>query len=217
MTKQLFTYLLLLQISSPSFAQELYQPRQIKQAYDKQTRSLDGKPGKNYWQNTAKYDIALTVTPPDRRVKGTETITYINNSPDTLKSIVFRLLLNSHTAQAVRQWPVSSAYLTSGVHIDRYAENKVVQTWEEGDKDKITFRVIPLATPLAPKSSVQLAFDWHYDLSVESDREGAIDSTTFFLAYFYPRVGVYDDYNGWDMTHFPESIEFYNDFGDYNL
>ncbi len=135
----------------------------------------------------------------------------------TLKSIVFRLLLNSHTAQAVRQWPVSSAYLTSGVHIDRYAENKVVQTWEEGDKDKITFRVIPLATPLAPKSSVQLAFDWHYDLSVESDREGAIDSTTFFLAYFYPRVGVYDDYNGWDMTHFPESIEFYNDFGDYNL
>lgn len=200
-----------------SFAQELYQPRQIKQAYDKQTRSLNGKPGKNYWQNTAKYDIALTVNPPDRRVKGKETIMYTNNSSDTLKTIVFRLILNSHTAQAVRQWPVSSAYLTSGVHIDRYAENKVVQTWEEGDKDKTTFRVIALATPLAPKSSVQLDFDWHYDLSVESDREGAIDSTTYFLAYFYPRVGVYDDYNGWDMTHFPESIEFYNDFGDYNL
>jgi hypothetical protein len=211
-----FSYLFLL-LSTSTFAQELYQPRQIKQAYSKQTRSLDGKPGKNYWQNTAKYDIALTVTPPDRRVKGTETITYTNNSPDTLKSIVIRLLLNSHTAQAVRQWPVSSAYLTSGVHIDRYAENKVTQTWEEGDKDKITFRVIKLAMPLAPKTSVQLSFDWHYDLSVESDREGAIDSTTYFLAYFYPRVGVYDDYNGWDMTHFPEAIEFYNDFGDYNL
>jgi len=215
--KTLFAFFVVLTSSINSFAQELYQPRQIKQAYDRQTRSLDGKPGNNYWQNTAKYDIALTVTPPDRRVKGTETITYTNNSSDTLKSIVFRLILNSHTAQAVRQWPVSSAYLTSGVHIDRYAENKVVQSWEEGDKDKTTFRVIPLATPLAPKSSVQLSFDWHYDLSIESDREGAIDSTTYFLAYFYPRVGVYDDYNGWDMTHFPESIEFYNDFGDYNL
>ncbi|MDB5256128.1 MAG: aminopeptidase [Chitinophagaceae bacterium] len=214
--KHLLTWTLLF-TSTMTFAQELYQPRQIKQAYDKQTRSPDGKPGKNYWQNTAKYDIALTVTPPDRRVKGTETITYTNNSPDTLKTIVIRLLLNSHTAQAVRQWPVSSAYLTSGVHIDRYAENKVVQPWEEGGKDKITFRQIKLASPLAPKASVQLSFDWHYDLSVESDREGAIDSTTYFLAYFYPRVGVYDDYNGWDVTHFPESIEFYNDFGDYHL
>lgn len=208
---------LLVLTSHYSFSQELYQPRQIKQAYAKQTRSLDGKPGKNYWQNTATYNIALTVNPPDRRVKGTETITYTNNSPDTLKSIVIRLILNSHTPQAVRHWPVSSAYLTSGVHIDRYAENKVDKVWEEGDKDKITFRQIELSKPLAPKASVELSFDWHYDLSVESDREGAIDSTTYFLAYFYPRVGVYDDYNGWDLTHFPESLEFYNDFGDYNL
>ena len=204
-------------IVQKSFSQELYQPRQIKQAYEKQTRSLDGKPGKNYWQNTANYNIALTIHPPDRRVNGTETITYTNNSPDTLKTIVIRLILNSHTAQAVRQWPVSSAYLTSGVHIDRYAENKVVKTWEEGDKDKITFRQLQLSNPLAPKASVQLSFDWHYDLSLESDREGMIDSTTYFLAYFYPRVGVIDDYNGWDLTHFPEALEFYNDFGDYNL
>ncbi|MDF2454460.1 MAG: aminopeptidase [Cytophagaceae bacterium] len=215
MKKIIFAALLL--TSTYSFSQELYQPRQIKQAYAKQTRSPDGKPGKSYWQNTATYNIALTVNPPDRRVKGKETITYTNNSPDTLKTIVIRLILNSHTPQAVRHWPVSSAYLTSGVHIDRYAENKVEKAWEEGDKDKITFRQIELSKPLAPKAAVELSFDWHYDLSVESDREGAIDSTTFFLAYFYPRVGVYDDYNGWDLTHFPESLEFYNDFGDYNL
>jgi Peptidase family M1 domain len=216
MMKKILACFLLL-TSSNIFAQELYQPRQIKQAYSKQTRSLDGKPGKKYWQNTATYDIALTVNPPDRRINGTETITYTNNSPDTLKTLVIRLILNSHTAQAVRHWPVSSAYLTSGVHIDRYAENNIVQNWLEGDKDKITFRQIKLATPLAPKTSIQLSFDWHYDLSLESDREGMIDSTTYFLAYFYPRVGVYDDYNSWDLIHFPESLEFYNDFGDYKL
>lgn len=25
---------------------------------------MDGKPGKNYWQNTANYNITLTVLPP---------------------------------------------------------------------------------------------------------------------------------------------------------
>ena len=44
-----------------------------------------------------------------------------------------------------------------------------------------------------------------------------IDPTTYFLAYFYPRVAVYDDYNGWDRLPFVDSKEFYNDFNDYTL
>ena len=48
-------------------------------------------------------------------------------------------------------------------------------------------------------------------------REGVIDSTSFYLAYFYPRVSVYDDYNGWDRLEFLDAQEFYNDFNDYTL
>ena len=56
--------------------------------------------------------------------------------------------------------------------------------------------------PLAPGDSVELAFTWHYDVSRQPGREGMIDSTTYFLAYFYPRVAVYDDTDGWDtMDH----------------
>ena len=44
-----------------------------------------------------------------------------------------------------------------------------------------------------------------------------IDSTTYYLAYFYPRVSVYDDYNGWDTLAFLDAQEFYNDFNDYTL
>jgi Peptidase family M1 domain len=44
-----------------------------------------------------------------------------------------------------------------------------------------------------------------------------IDSTTFFLAYFYPRIAVYDDYYGWDRLDFTDQQEFYNDFNDYTL
>ena len=32
-------------------SQGLYMPRDIKAAYKNGTRSMDGKPGKNYWQN----------------------------------------------------------------------------------------------------------------------------------------------------------------------
>ena len=44
-----------------------------------------------------------------------------------------------------------------------------------------------------------------------------IDSTTYYLAYFYPRVAVYDDYNGWDDIEHNDALEFYNDFNDYIL
>jgi Peptidase family M1 domain len=62
-----------------------------------------------------------------------------------------------------------------------------------------------------------LSFDWHYDVSLESNREGMLDSTSFFLAYFYPRVAVYDDYAGWDRMTFSDGKEFYSDFNDYTL
>ncbi|GAB3547241.1 M1 family metallopeptidase [Spirosoma fluminis] len=196
-------------------AQTLYMPRNIKKAYQKGTRSMDGRPGKNYWQNTARYAITVTAAPPSRTVQGTEEITYINNSPDTLQGLVFKLFLNSHKPGAIRQNMFSDKYLTSGVHIDKYAENGAQKTWQ--DAGNATAKGVRLTKPLLPRDSVKLSFDWHYDVSVETNREGALDSTTFFLAYFYPRVAVYDDYYGWDQTTFTEAQEFYSDFNDYTV
>ncbi|WP_158500546.1 M1 family metallopeptidase [Spirosoma radiotolerans] len=190
-------------------------PRNIKKAYQKGTRSMDGKPGKNYWQNFARYSINITVNPPSRTIRGTEEITYINNSPDTLKTLVFKLILNSHKPGAVRQGPASADYMTSGIHIDKYTDG--TSTRQFPDAGTLTAQRMQLTKAVVPHDSVKLTFDWHYDVSVESGREGALDSTTFFLAYFYPRVAVLDDYYGWDMTQFTEAQEFYNDFNDYTL
>ncbi|WP_461131445.1 M1 family metallopeptidase [Spirosoma aerophilum] len=196
-------------------AQGLYMPRNVKQAYQKGTRSMDGRPGKNYWQNTARYNITITATPPSRTIRGTEEITYINNSPDTLRALVFKLFLNSHQPGAVRQSPASADYLTSGIHIDKYTEGRNDKIWR--DAGNATQRQMALTQPLMPRDSVKLAFQWHYDVSVESGREGVLDSTTFFLAYFYPRIAVMDDYYGWDRTTFTEAQEFYSDFNEYTL
>src|SRR4029077_5673787 len=69
-------------------------PRNIQKTYDKGTRSVDGKPGKKYWQNTANYDLKVNFDPVTRLITGVASINYINNSPDTLRQIVFKLYPN---------------------------------------------------------------------------------------------------------------------------
>ncbi|MDB4914329.1 MAG: hypothetical protein JWM95_1973 [Gemmatimonadetes bacterium] len=195
---------------------QLPMPRDVKAAFAKGTRSPDGKPGSRYWQNRARYVIELTAAPPNRAVHGTEQITYFNNSPDTLRDLVFRLYLNIHKPGAPRDGGASENYLTSGVHVDAFTVNGQAAPWP-ADPGAFTTQRVKLPVALNPRDSVRLSVTWHYDASRESNREGMIDSTTLFLAYFYPRVAVYDDYNGWDRTTFTDQQEFYSDFNDYDV
>ena len=68
-------------ISSQS---NIHIPKEIQKAYENNTRSKDGKPGENYWQNFVDYKIDVTVTPETRGIDGKETVVYTNNSPDEL-------------------------------------------------------------------------------------------------------------------------------------
>ncbi|MFL5630020.1 MAG: M1 family peptidase, partial [Gemmatimonadaceae bacterium] len=194
----------------------LYMPRAIRAAYQKGTRSPDGRPGPNYWQNRARYSIAITALPPDRTVRGTEQIVYANNSPDTLENPVIKLFINIHKPGAPRAFGATPDYLTSGVHFDSVRVNGQPVSWQV-TPNTFTSPSFKLPTPLLPHDSVRLSFKWHYDISLSSNREGMIDSTTWFFAYFYPRVAVYDDYNGWDRIDFTDLQEFYSDFNDYDV
>ena len=202
-------------MGSFSFGQELYVPRDVKKAYENETRSKSGKPGENYWQNSAKYKIDLQVNPPNRTIKGSEEIIYTNNSPHTLNSLNFKLILNNHKPGAARLGQASEDYMTNGIEIDSYSENGTKKDWDS--KNDGTNKMIKLDRPLQPGESVNLSIDWHFDVSKQSGREGAILENTFFLAYFYPRVAVYDDYMGWDTMTFFGMQEFYNDFNDYEI
>ena len=205
----------LLVAPAPAAAQSLYMPRAITQTYRNGTRSMDGMPGAKYWQNRGRYSITISTMPPDRRVAGTEQIVYTNNSPDTLKTLVIKLFPNYHKAGAPRDGGTSDAFLTSGIHIRSFAVNGKSEAWESSPRF-FTWQPVKLPAALAPHDSVRLAFDWWYDLSKRPGREGVIDSTTFYVAYFYPRVAVFDDYNGWDtMDH--SGHEFYSDFNDYDV
>lgn len=216
MLQKLFFSTVLLAAMSTAYSQDLYQPRDIQQAYKKATRTFNGLPGSNYWQNKGIYNIQITAAPPDRNVKGSEQITYINNSPDTLKNLVIKLIQNIHKPGASRNGDAQADYLTAGVQIDGCTVNGKSVAFKENNYH-LTWNAIRLNSPLLPKDSVKLTFDWHFQASKESGREGMLDSTSFYLAYFYPRVAVYDDYNGWDRATFTDMQEFYNDFNDYRL
>jgi len=197
-------------------AQTLYISRDVKKAFDKGTRSPDGKPGKNYWQNTGHYNISITLLPPNRTIKGTEQVTYFNNSPDTLKRLNMKLILNIHRAGATRFRNTTPDYITPGMQVDSIFVNGERKPWDN-DKALGTNQYVELSAPLLPHDSLKLNITWHYEVSLKSEREGLIDPTTFYIGYFYPRVSVYDDYNGWDRLEFNDRQEFYNDFNDYTL
>ncbi|WP_236668761.1 M1 family metallopeptidase [Hymenobacter rubidus] len=216
MLKPLLTLCLLAGLTETAAAQTtpLYMPRDIKAAFAKGTRSPDGRPGPKYWQNRARYDITVQAAPPARDIRGRETITYFNNSPDTLRQVVLRIIQNIHKPGASRDGDASPDYLTSGVVVDSF---QVAGQLKALPQNLGTAPGVRLPRPLAPHDSVKFAVAWHFPISIESGREGMIDPTTYFLAYFYPRVAVYDDYNGWDRLPFVDSKEFYNDFNDYTL
>ena len=216
MLKTTLLSILLAGILLQTHAQELYVPRDIKLAYQKGTRSTDGHPGKSYWQNFGRYNISITAVPPSRDIKGIEQITYINNSPDTLKRLNMKLILNIHRPGAARFSGADADYLTEGIQVDSFKINGKNKTWNNKTASA-TNQAVSLNTPLLPHDSVKLDITWHFQLSKQSGREGMIDSTSFYLAYFYPRVSVYDDYNGWDRLEFLDAQEFYNDFNNYTL
>lgn len=198
-------------------------------AFENGTRTINGKPGPHYWQNHSNYDIDITMAPPNRTIKGSEQITYFNDSPDTLRKIVLSLYMNYHKPEAIHYVSMDSVQFTSGVHIDYFAVNGKKEVWHDPE-DHYTWQVVRLPKPLLPGDSVLLSIGWHHEItSIFSDallfggsrpgtmNDGMIDSATYAIAYFYPRVAVYDDYNGWNRLEFTGAQEYYNDFNDYTL
>lgn len=207
----LFVFLFSLTLS----AQDLYLPRNIKKAIEQGTRTLTGNPGKNYWQNGAHYTIDFNVNPDSKIVSGREQIRYFNRSPDSLKTLVIRFVTNVHKPTSPRSGQVSKDFLSEGLRVKSLTVNG--EKYEVNSDLWETFHSLKLNTALLPKSENNVTIEWDYPLSKESGREGMINGDTFFCAYAYPRISVYDDYNGWDVLPHLSRGEFYNDFSTFDV
>lgn len=206
---------------SVSFGSDLKKPKEIKKAYTNETRSYDGKPGINYWQNFSEYNIKAEIEPKTRLLSGSEKIVYYNNSPDTLKSIVLKLYQDMYKKGAARNTELNPETVTEGVKISKLivAGNKLSLNVD----DKLisyqgTNLIIKLASSLPPKSKTTIDVDWSFIIPKGTDiRIGTYGESTFFVGYWYPKVAVYDDIRGWDMISYNAEHEFYFDYSDINV
>ncbi len=206
---------------STAYAQQEYIPRNIQDAYDKGTRSLDGAPGPNYWQNSSDYTIKADFNPSNRLLTGKEKIVYHNDSPDTLNRIVLRLYQNINKCSAARNFPLSDELISDGMVIEKIAINGKEQ--DLSDKGRFgtagtLFIINVKENPVKPHSDITLNIDWNFTMPPgESIRMGMYDSTSALIGYWYPQVSVYDDLDGWDMIPYTGIQEFYNDFANYDV
>jgi hypothetical protein len=216
--KLLFALLLALFITPVYSQNSLYIPLEFQKAYDKGTRSMDGKPGINYWQNHSDYIIDARVSTQSRTLSGTETITYYNESNDTLKEIIIRLYQDINRPENSRDWNYDPKSFTEGVQI-----NKIKIEGTDIDIGKTTVRTgtnlkIQLDNFLNPKSHIELYFDWSFSIPAgDSPRMGIYDSTSYLIAYWYPQIAVYDDIDGWDKLDYRGQVEFYNDHSNFDV
>lgn len=194
--------------------------RNIKTAYDKGTRSTDGRPGPGYWQNRAVYTMTVTLNPKKRSLTGQSVITYYNNSPDTLKTLRFKLAHDLYRKNGQRAYDLAAADIDDGVRIiSLNVGGKVIPADQQRRAN--TFLDVPLENaPMAPKTSILVQVQWSYTLPADegAPREYATaDGSVFFIPYWFPQVAVYDDLQGWANAPYNGMQEFYNDFSDYDV
>ena len=183
-----FFFLLIISASTFIFAQnDLYIPVNIQKAYENGTRSLDGTPGPNYWQNSSDYKIKVKIDPEEKMLFGSETITYYNNSPDTLKSLIIRLYQDIFKLGNLRDFSAKKEAINEGVILSEIVvRGQVVDTSSNITKRRYgTNLYLKLDEPVPPHSEIDLAFKWNFIIPHETTiRMGTYDSTSFFIGYW---------------------------------
>jgi len=210
-------------LTNISLAQKpsIYIPRNIVKAYEKETRSYDGKPGVNYWSNHSDYNIQAEVFPKERIVKGTEHIKYYNDSPKFLRKIVMRLYQDINKKGNSRDYSISPSDETDGVKIDTLIINGDGISTKEGPgfyRGATNIEISNLKKPIQPKSITTIDVNWSVIIPKETRRRmGAYNDSTLYVAYWYPQVAVFDDIDGWDVNDYGGEVEFYNDKNNFDF
>ena len=213
--------LAVLSFCSISFSQTGIQgfSSEFQKAVLQQTRTNEGIPGPKYWQNHAGYNISVEVIPETGLLSGSETITYFNQSPDTLKRIVFRLYQNIYKKGNSRQFAIGTEDLSDGVEISNL---KIDGLDYDVNSKKVsntaTNMVIRLDKPVLPGGSANISLNWKFNFPKKRMiRFGLYNPGHLLAGYWYPQVAVYDDIDGWDMIDYAGMVEFYNDFNNFNV
>jgi hypothetical protein len=173
----------------------------------------------------------------NQSISGSETITYHNNSPDVLKYLWLQLdqnilakenTLASTTTGALKD---SSAAKTFAPNVSDFKAGFDIRSVKEVNGKTLlhtinnTMMRVDLPQPLRPGEKYSFQIEWSYnivDRSVFGQRSGMEyfpedGNYLYTIAQFFPRMCVYDDYQGWQNKQFLGRAEFTLPFGDYRV
>lgn len=202
-------------------------------------RTSSGAPGVAYWQQRADYVINAEVNDQTQELTASETITYFNNSPETLKFLWLQLDQNlyakgSLTAKSsnnsIRDSVAAKSLATQIGAVDYEGGYKIKSVKDLLGKDlsytiNYTMMRIDLPVPLKTGEKVSFSIGWSFQIN---DRMlvGGRGGMEFFpedgnysytLAQWFPRMCVFDDYEGWQNKQFLGAGEFALVFGNYRV
>lgn len=193
-------------------------PRNIQRAYEKGTRDYSGKPGDRYWQNKTTYRIQADVDLHSRRVTGRSNMIYKNNSLDTLRMVRIKLAQDLWRRNGQRGSDLAESDIGDGVEVGAIQVEGVLLPLKSRSRGN-TFLNLQLPSALLPGNSVKIDMEWSYiaPAAKGTPRACVCDSSSWFAAYWYPQIAVYDDLHGWADMPYTGLQEMYNDFADYEL
>jgi hypothetical protein len=236
---------LCLSLTSPAIAQSKSQPsdkfRQLEELLPtpNDQRTASGAPGQRYWQQRADHKIDVQLDDANHRIIGSETITYYNNSSDTLNYLWLQLDQNifantsdtvlTQTAPNFEKVPFSTIEnlllrkeFEGGYHITSVRDARgnplryvIVETMMR----------IDLPQPLASNQTAVFSIDWNYPINNSRQVSGRTGYEFFpkdgnylyEIAQWFPRMAAYNDVSGWQHKQFLGSGEFTLEFGNYRV
>ncbi|HIB36467.1 M1 family metallopeptidase [Mesonia sp.] len=214
--------------------------RQLYQEFStpNQYRTASGAPGPAYYQNTADYEMDITLDDKNQKLYGEETITYTNNSPDQLTYLWVQLDQNvraKDSKSALRNGNGISLVNQPGRFVSQFVEEpfdggfNIEKVTQDGKALKYTINQtmmrIDLPKPLEAGDDFKFSIKWWYNINdhvVNRGRSGyeyfpEDGNYAYVIAQFFPRMAVYNDIEGWQNYQFWGSGEFALPFGDYKV
>ncbi len=191
-------------------------------------RAGSGAPGPRYWQNRADYQIGVTLDEAQKTISGEVTITYKNNSPESLNYLWLQLDQNAFadTSRATKTTPITGGRFgnqgfAGGVSLKsvqiEQGKNKCAAVPYTVTDTRMQIRLSEPVKPGGDVVKVKIAYSFAIP-EYGSDRMGQLtrkDGIIYEIAQWYPRMCVYDDVQGWNVLPYLGAGEFYLDYGDY--
>jgi hypothetical protein len=200
-------------------------------------RTASGAPGNAYYQNRADYQMDITLDDDKQLLRGVETITYRNNSPDPLTYLWLQLDQNlfarDSDRDALRTGKIDDRmnFWTLGQFHQDFDGGYKIEQVKDAKGGNLPYTInktmmrVDLPQPLLPGGSYSFKVQWWYNINDRMKLGGRSgyeyfqeeNNYLYTIAQFFPRMCVYNEVTGWQHKQFMGSGEFTLPFGNYKV